>query len=260
MELHTFLYDFVDVFKHFPEIKLYRIDPIAQPMQVNAYLRPTNKHHPLVINGESKEPINGLTEVIGIASVEHLRKILGAPGMNRKSVSAQYEDKRSLLIRNDAGSTYHYHFYDEKGLEHFWEPVKLREGVVIDYGVHFRPTQEHLKKMKYHREMMEDHYGGTFWTFTPLTKSEKLVFRTQQGGHGSLIEYPILAQTLGVLGNAPECAQCFYEYDFFIKLFALSLEVEDALVSFSDQGLCRVIIETTYFRYEIFILAFGEPY
>lgn len=252
MKLHTLLYDFADVIGKVPDIERILVTPTDYGVSFSAKSEPVSKKGVFLLIGKCNEKLEEVDEEFGIPNFDFLKKILHYPNFTRLNVKASIEEiewsmsNKKLKIESNQGEVIKLGLFANENIG--TRISRIRSSKIIDYGVHFRPAKADVEALKYWMDYNKSHLSGDF-KLTPEITNRKFYFNV--GVCESVSTKMIFADNV----NGSLSGLSVYEGDIFYKLTCLQNEVENLVVSFSDQRVCRIKILTACAEYNFYIFA-----
>jgi hypothetical protein len=202
--------------------------------------------------GRTAEPVQDLSDVIGIGDVDELRTVLQAPGMSRAVADVQIaDDQKSLYVTNESSQSYRLAISPKVLADAHMSVPKPKPS--IHFQVHFTPDEAGLALLKYW-DLELDKYHVPVRCYAPYTRDGKLLFRSSLSVEKHF-EYPVAEFVNGTLAH-----RYFYPYKLSRSLLSMVRETKSTVVSFHELGACRVRIKSSCAEYDFWMLGKEEQY
>jgi hypothetical protein len=253
MKLHTLLHDFIDIIGVVPAMESIKIIPTANGLQFLGVSRATSQVGMFVLQGNTVELIDGITQPFGIPNLAQIAKIFKAPGFNRLTATADLEkytfgsEFEQLVLSNEDGTTYKLSVYGDSLSNDRIKVPRLKAGIICQLST--TPTKNSVEIMKYWLKVSRQN-GESNVEVTPITRDGKLFFKTVAGSIFD-VEYVVDSNANGIL-NQPYRYNCHTLF----RLMSLAQDAKQATLLFGDSGLCRFEIETSCAKYTFLIPAY----
>ena len=193
MKLHTFLYDLDYLLGDFPNVEGARLTPTPSGVRIQA----NSQKEPLfVADGQTIEPVDGITDLCGILSMGRLRDILRAPGFSRASVQSAVSSG-TIELSDGLGQSYSFYLFDKRMTNDCINPISLKAHPT--YELEADLTSEGRELLKYwQRQLVADGESEGRILYDVFTRGGNLIFRNGYSRPDSaFIEFPFIRGVKG---------------------------------------------------------------
>lgn len=245
MKIHTLLIDLNSVLYGIPGLDAVKLTPRDSDVYIEGKVYDA-AHYCIVVYGRTREPVDSLTTVSAISSLRQVSEVLQAPHLDFATVDSHVAfGGRSVYIADGHGHNYRIEMLSASLANQLVQVPPLKRQVA--YDVHTAPTKAGLDCLEYWTRALASWSPPSTWII-PYTKGQRLMFQHEQGSI-DCCEYPFAPYVSGTL--APH-----FRYNAALSLRALRLarETTSTVVSYSDEGVCRVRVETSVADYDLLLL------
>lgn len=253
MKLHTMLYDFVDVIGGAGDFEGVRLLHDQDGLRFTAATPNPNRRDFIYLSGCTTSAVDDVDKSLGIVDLKHIKKILYAPNFSRTTVQASLKDiawtsdLKKLEVTNNQGEMIGLSLYAGEWVYDRIKHPRLKKKV--DYQARFLPAEKDLEVLRYWKGVSTEYLSGDFKVM-PLIEDGKLFLNVGVCETMS-IKMKFAERIVGSLST-----KYLYDGSIFYRLLSMRSGVKDLIVSFSDEGACRIRVVTSCAKYDFIIPAF----
>lgn len=250
MKMHTLLFDLNAVLYGIPGLDAVKLTPRDGDVYIEGMVR-DSAHYSIVIYGRTREPVDGLDTVSAVSSLRQVSEVLQAPHLDFATIDSHVAfGGRSTYISDMQGHNYRIEMLSTNITNQVIQVPPLRKPIV--YVVHTVPTETGLECLEYWTRKLGAWSPPSTWLIPYTNKEQRLMFQHELGSI-DCCEYPFAPYVSGAL--APSFR---YNAALSLRVMRLARETTSTVVSYSDQGLCRVRVETSVAEYDLLLPGHGN--
>lgn len=244
MKIHTLLMDLNAILYGIPGLDDVKLTPRDGDVYIEGKVY-DSAHYCIVVYGRTREPVDSLKTVSAVSSLRQVSEVLQAPHLDFGTIDSYLAfGGQSAYITDAQGHNYRIGMLSGSQANELIQVPRLKKQVA--YGVHTAPTKTGLDCLEYWTRTLAAWSPPSTWLI-PYTKGERLMFQHELGNI-DCCEYAFAPYVSGTLAR-------HYRYNAALSLRVLRLarETTSAVVSYSDEGICRVRVETSVAEYDLLL-------